>query len=545
MTWNLVIIGAGASGTAMLIAYVRRLRERGAALARRTRITVVEATGDFGPGLPYGADAAPFHLMNMGAGTVSVLADRPLDFVDWLRGCGAAEVDGVADVPAMFTSRHLFGRYLRERFAAHVAEARGLGAEVELLAGRVTGVRRAGGGLRVAVAGRGALDADAVTLASGHWHPANTDHCRRRGAEMARTGDGGLFFPWPATRLARAVRPGTTVAVLGTALTAVDAYLTIAHALGTFVPAGPGGVDYVPDGPPVRILAFSRHGLLPGVRTERGPAGLGANPYLAAAPVPGMDEDGELNRAHLTRRLDAAVRWACGEDARPLDARSGGGGERTGTEHALLRDGIDRCRRADPAWAASQLTMRSFLDAATWMQERMSEPERRRVEREFIAPYFVETSAIPYANALYLEALLRAGVLRVFGGFDGVTVRDAFRVRHRDGGTVRVTTTPWLVNAIGRARDLGPHAGLPARLVATGLLGAEPLGGVRATRTDGFARGPDGCALPDVAVLGPLTVGTDVGASRVFAAARRADTIADGWLDARPAVTELDEVTRG
>lgn len=534
-------LGAGASGTALLIAAVRaveaqpseRRRTVGSALA----LTFVEPETDLGPGLPYGTQAGPFHLMNMESSTVSVISSAPADFVDWLLANRASlpeDLDTDDEVAEGFVRRHTFGRYLRERFDEHMRRARALGIEVRLVRARAVRVLRTPDGLVVSLADGTYLAADRVVLATGHWRPHHADHCHDPGRHPPR-----LLFPWPAADLVAGLASAATIGVLGTSLTAVDTVLTIAHARGAFARDARGGVDYQRSGPAFRLSLMSRNGLLPTVRAARPPGYDSANPYLAPQVLPELGEHpGFADCASVRTRQRAALSWsarAAGTSPVPSTTADEGplATDRTGPAHAELRAALALRHADDLAWSTHQLTTRLFFRPLSWFYGRMVVPERVLLERSFLSRYLVEAAAMPLVTAEKIEALLRAGVLTVHAGVDRVVHGPAgeFAVSlTTPGARPAVLRVPVLVNAIGRSRVLTPDAGPAYRAVADGLLAADPLGGISVDLATGLACAPDGTVVPDLAALGPLTTGSYLGASGVYACAKFADLVAARWV---------------
>ena len=104
--FDYAIIGGGAAGTLLAI----RLLQQAPA---DVRIAMIEA-GEPGRGVAYGSDN-PAHVLNVPAGGMSLFAERPNDFVDFLRAR-----DGEAD-PAAFVPRRDYAAYLTQRL--HEARA--------------------------------------------------------------------------------------------------------------------------------------------------------------------------------------------------------------------------------------------------------------------------------------------------------------------------------------------------------------------------------------------------------------------------------------
>ncbi|RZU50937.1 putative NAD(P)/FAD-binding protein YdhS [Krasilnikovia cinnamomea] len=504
----IVVVGAGVSATAFLDALGRGLTDITPALGRRLAVTVVERTGDFGPGLPYGGQAAPFHLVNQDSGLMSLRADDPDDFTRWLAGRPALP-DGVA-------SRHTFGVYARERFEAAVGRLRELGVRVTLANDEAIGARRAGGRLRIDLASGVHLDVDRLLVATGHWQPETAEHCAALDGRLRAAGTGGLFLPWPADELAQASRGHRTIGVLGTSLTAVDACFTIAYARGRFLPGDDGGLRYRPH-EPYSVVACSRGGQLPGVQTPAPPPGGIVNPYLACRPLAELGEtDGGWTAAAARRRFDAAIAWTGHRTDEPRDP------------HERLRAAIRASRAAEPAAGAHQRLCREFFATLFWMYRQMPVGERRAVWRTFLTPLLAQAAPVPLAAALRLDALFTAGVLSVRAGVSAVRTRsDRFELTFADGSPpLRV---PLLVNAVSRNGGIGPRDGFAASAVAAGVLLADPVLGVAVEPDTCFAHHEHGIDR-QVTVMGQLTLGSHIGASAVGSCVRRATAIVAGWL---------------
>jgi uncharacterized NAD(P)/FAD-binding protein YdhS len=202
--FRVVVVGAGFAGTATTVALLRT--------GRPLDVTLVERSGVFGRGVAYSTDD-PQHLLNVCAGRMSALDDRPGDLVEW------------CEEPAdEYIPRGRYGDYLQAVLARYDR-------------GRVRRVHDEAVALeRGAVITRGGerLEADAVVLATGISPPAAV---RGPVGHPAYVAD-----PWDRDAVA-ALSGRDEVLIVGTGLTMVDLALTL------------GG------GP--RLTAISRTGELP------------------------------------------------------------------------------------------------------------------------------------------------------------------------------------------------------------------------------------------------------------------------------------------
>lgn len=215
---TVVIVGGGLSG-GMLAAQL--LRHATTPLS----IRVIEPRAELARGLAYAAEL-PEHRLNAEASFFTLDPDDPSHFLDWLVRRGLA-ADRAAAAPR-FVPRRTFGDYAQEVLddAAQTGRARGHALEhvqdeavaIEL---EPTPLVRLGSGRMLA--------ADAVVLATGLF-PAERDDA--------------TLDPWNQAAL-RALPKDAAVAILGSALTMIDAVIALQQ-------AGHHG--------PIEVI--SRHGLV-------------------------------------------------------------------------------------------------------------------------------------------------------------------------------------------------------------------------------------------------------------------------------------------
>ncbi|MET4684023.1 FAD/NAD(P)-binding protein [Brevundimonas faecalis] len=246
-----VIVGGGFSG-AMLAA---RLAERGQIS------TLIERGDAFGPGVAY-STSNDAHRLNVRAGRMSAVADRPADFTDWL----ATHHPDQADAND-FAPRRLYGLYVRYRLNKTEAAHPGL-------------IRRVTGAV-IAVEGRSAIlstgeriEGRAVVLATGNPAPRTTS-----------TGEDGRIIanPWTPDALTP-IRPDDDVLILGAGLTMVDVLLTLSS-----------------QGWRGRATAVSRRGLLPRAHGPHHDAPIDLPPEALNGPLSA--------RLATVRRLATAHGW--------------------------------------------------------------------------------------------------------------------------------------------------------------------------------------------------------------------------------------------
>jgi uncharacterized NAD(P)/FAD-binding protein YdhS len=228
---KVVVIGGGFSGVVTAVN-----------LARLTDtplvVTVLNADRPAGRGVAYGT-RRPEHLLNVVARNMSALADQPDHFIEWL-----GTRSDFADVPTAalresFVPRRVYGDYLQALFLWYARSfADGKKVRIDSVTATAVDIVRGGDRVTVRTSDGQEFEADKVVLATGNPPPASLpgldlDHPRY------------IRDPWGdwETRLGD---PSNDVAIIGTGLTMVDAFLTLSA-------MGWRG----------KVFAVSRNGLLP------------------------------------------------------------------------------------------------------------------------------------------------------------------------------------------------------------------------------------------------------------------------------------------
>ncbi len=239
---RVVVVGGGASGVLVAAHLLRR-----ATPEHPVEVRVIERADVVGPGLAYGA-ADPHHLMNNTATRLSAFPDDPDHLLRWCADHGIQPDRGT------FLPRRTYGRYLGGLLSEppetpwrRVIRVRGEAVRVDA---------DEPGRAEVALSCGWTQHADGVVLAVGNPPPSPDASARFAGQRY-------VADPWVPGAL-DGVGGGDRVLLIGTGLTMVDVAISLARRH-----------------PRVRLVATSRHGLLPRVHAEQ-PAPVGAG--LAAAP---------------------------------------------------------------------------------------------------------------------------------------------------------------------------------------------------------------------------------------------------------------------
>ncbi|MFM8701176.1 MAG: FAD/NAD(P)-binding protein [Hyphomicrobiales bacterium] len=225
---NIITVGGGASGVLLAL---NLLKQSGTAAS----ITLIEKRDDLGFGFAY-STRDPAHLLNVRARNMSAFADDPTHFQRWL----AAEKDRITTrlMYDDFASRVDFGHYLQSLITPLVQAGRHDG-RLTLVRGECVAVAENADGISATLADRTVITGDRLVLATGN--------------EMRASHTPSLRSPWisPLSEDARASRE---IAILGSGLSMIDTVISLLR-------AGYTG----------RILALSRHGLLPATHGQTPP----------------------------------------------------------------------------------------------------------------------------------------------------------------------------------------------------------------------------------------------------------------------------------
>ncbi|MBJ7372152.1 MAG: FAD/NAD(P)-binding protein [Pseudomonas sp.] len=403
---DILIIGGGLSGTMLAVQLLRRPGQR--------RIAIIEPRAELGRGEAYSAVELG-HTLNGNAARMSVDPDNPDDLTQWLTahiaGGGWPE-SAEQDVPVseLFPPRGLFGVYVQQR----LAEARAVGAlqgsTVEHICAEAVDLQSDSGSMQLTLSDGRILRGSLAVLATGMFPAARTPQTQSSGLNAA------ALDPWDVAAM-RELDPQSTVLIIGSGLTMVDAVVSLEQ-------AGHRG--------PIEV--FSRHGLLPHVRRQP-PAWVD---FLAAD-----------HSIRTPRELVRELRRHC-RDA--------------------IDQGID--------WQAPLDTVRAHI-ARLWSQA--TDVQRRQFVRHVRPWWESHHHRSPPLSAELIERLHKEGRLRIHAAsFKGIEpgAGDAVTIRIRPRGETETSTVSGaaLINSSGIEYDWRRVARpLPQQLLARGLVRPGPL----------------------------------------------------------------------
>lgn len=399
---DVLIIGGGLSGTMLAVQLLR--------LPGRRQVLVIEPRAELGRGEAYSAVELG-HTLNGNAARMSVDPDNPDDLTQWLTEHIAAggwpeSAEQAVPISELFPPRGLFGVYAQQRLAE--AKARSA-STVEHVRAEVIDVQVNADSTLLTLDNGQQLRGNFAVLATGMFPAARTPQTHSSGVNAA------AVDPWDVATMRR-LDPRSTVLIIGSGLTMVDAVVSLEQ-------AGHRG--------PIEI--FSRHGLLPHVRRQP-PAW---EDFLAADPA-----------LRSPRQLLRELRRQCS---------------------IAQAQGID--------WQAPLDTVRVHI-GRLWSQA--SEREKRQFVRHVRPWWESHHHRSPPLSAQLVARLHEEGRLRIraasFKGLvpaqSGVTIA----VRQRGEQTLTQVTGAALINSSGIEYDWRRVARpLPQQLLKRGLIQPGPL----------------------------------------------------------------------
>ncbi|UST72359.1 FAD/NAD(P)-binding protein [Pseudomonas siliginis] len=464
-TADILIIGGGLSGTMLAVQLLR--------LPGQRKILIIEPRAELGRGEAYSAVELG-HTLNGNAARMSVDPDNPDDLTQWLTAHiadGGWPESAEQDVPVseLFPPRGLFGVYVQQR----LDEARAVGAlqgsTVEHICAEAVDLQIDSASAQLTLSDGRILRGSQAVLATGMFPAARTPQTHSSGLNAA------ALDPWDVAAM-RELDPQSTVLIIGSGLTMVDAVVSLEQ-------AGHRG--------PIEV--FSRHGLLPHVRRQP-PAWVD---FLAAD-----------HSIRTPRQLVRELRRHC-RDA--------------------IAQGID--------WQAPLDTVRAHV-ARLWSQA--TDVQRRQFVRHVRPWWESHHHRSPPLSAELIERLHKEGRLRIHAAsFKGIEpgAGDAVTIRIRPRGEAETSTVSGaaLINSSGIEYDWRRVARpLPQQLLARGLVRPGPLAlGISAK--DGAVVGAEGRVSSQLFAMGPplrgmwweSTAVTDVAAQAKALARRLVDSLRD------------------
>lgn len=430
---DILIIGGGLSGTMLAVQLLRQPGQR--------KILIIEPRAELGRGEAYSAVELG-HTLNGNAARMSVDPDNPDDLTQWLTehiAAGGWPESAEQNVPTseLFPPRGLFGVYVQQRLAEARAVGARYGSVVEHVRSEAVDLQVREDCVQITLSTGQNLQGSFAVIATGMFPAARTPQTESSGLNAA------ALDPWGVAAM-RQLNPQSTVLIIGSGLTMVDAVVSLEQ-------AGHRG--------PIEV--FSRHGLLPHVRRQ---------------PPAWVDFLAEDHSIRTPRQLLRELRRHCRE---------------------AVAQGID--------WQAPLDTVRAHI-GRLWSQA--TDVQRRQFVRHVRPWWESHHHRSPPLSAELLARLHSEGRLRIqaasFKGLEPTTEGGVnIRIRRRGEVETSVVQGAALINSSGIEYDWRRVARpLPQQLLARGLVQPGPLAlGIAAV--DGAVMDAEGRVASRLFAMGP------------------------------------------
>ncbi len=536
-------IGCGLTGTTLFWQHIKALAEQSLAqppLTQQHRVSpdkvkiyIIEKSGHFGPGLPYGQAVQDCHLVNMEACSASISPEDDMDFVNWMQENADHLKQQYGDIDLSYRSfppRKVVGEYLSERFADALKSANHMGIKVDLICHEVVDLIWSGKHASIIFNDSPPINADQVVLTTGHWQSAAYPECLTLGKDLQRRGVGGYFHPWPSDKLQTAIPEDGKVAVMGASTSAIDVAYTLFDTQRT-------------DRDTQRQVYFhSRTGRLPKVKSIRHPTEHKA-PILSKQDIAVLTNNGGKMACYqqmvelFNQRMTLLFKQASDADKPEMDNcdfspknffSSATNWMTEAAQHTLEQD-LDYATQTPNWWNDLHFSLRDSYSALARLYPHFSDKDKRRFDREFYRPFTTHVAAIPRDSALRLKRLLGSGQINVVGGLSQVEAdfENQQFVLHSQlpNGAIRTDHYTYLVDATGQNRDCATASRLYKNLLKRELISPHPAGGIQVEYDSSEVITGNGIKTGFLYAIGAMTLGERIGSSAIVASAKFASRL--------------------
>jgi len=497
---RLGVVGGGSVGVSFLAQLVAHLENtaNSASNVPACHITLFEPAEKIGHGTAYQHDLNT-NLLNVPAGNMSLYDKHRSHFVQWLAAQPEALLQsyGVRDIdPAAFYPRPLFGRYVHGQFDRIVAQAAGLGIQVQVVRNAVVAIAREVARQEQASGPEQGQEQEAspqirlTDLAGANYVVDQLVLCNGNLAsdkfDALVPCAGFMNSPYPVSALSQTIAADATVAILGANLSAIDAVVALkSH--------GHGG----------QIHCFSRQGVLPAVRSVHPthiPYRLSRSDVHAIALAKGgrlgLDDVVEMLREQMLA-IDPG-----------FDIRDIAGGSADAA--TLLNRELHAACSGPRPWQAVLAAANEVIDIL-WFY--LDQPARRQFQSRWRSRWMSRRAMFPVQNARQLQSLIETEQLHIHGGFqacEALPDSQGFMLHSRDAaGALQQQACDVVINATGFSQDVRQSADpLITQLLQSGLARASDYGGFELDFDTGCLITANGTIANDITVLGSLACGT-------------------------------------
>jgi uncharacterized NAD(P)/FAD-binding protein YdhS len=440
------IIGGGACGVAALAELMVQLKI--ADKHKTTKILLIEKRKELGQGLAFSTDQ-PGHLLNTQADLMGIHSFEPSHFSLWLKKHGEEiknEVKGGNPIDESYTTRRLYGDYIKEQGKHYLQEAKEIGLEVTIVHDEAIDLISENDRWQIKFASGPARQVDHVILAPGTPKPTDFSEFDELNSYFG--------FPWPSEPIINGIPKDAEVCVLGSSLSAIDTIMTLTD-------SGNHG----------KIRLFSLDGLLPRVQPKDESSY--QREFLTLSRIhqirrtawrqPKIKELFRLFQQEVENYAGHSIDW---KNTR----RKGIPADR------LLEEDIRIAKTGGDAFINILYDLR-YESSQIW--DWLSISEKQRFKQWLGAYWTVTRHAMPLVNAERLSGLFKSGRLEVNSPMHQVRYdRDKEKFVFEYGNGQRHEGA-YLINATGPATKIEKmRSTLMQNLLKSGVVEDYPVGGI-------------------------------------------------------------------
>jgi uncharacterized NAD(P)/FAD-binding protein YdhS len=470
---NITIIGGGACGISAFIELFLRLRISN--LHKNIAITIIEENEEVGKGLAFGTKQ-PGHILNTQADLMGIHHTEPDHFSEWLKDHSSRISDEVVDNEGKdeaFTTRRLYGDYLKEQFEYYFDLAKSEGLQANVIHARATSVTRSGNGYIVNMTDRKKQKCHYLILAPGTPVANN----------FPELDNAPNYFgaPWPSAPILENIPKTADVGIIGSSLSAIDALMTL--------------TDNKHQG---KITCYSLDGLMPRVQAEN------QEPYeckfLTISSLHKIQRK-ELRNPTIKEIFRLFMEEAAHHEGKEIDWKKT---SREGIPaQKLLKQDIQIAKKGGDALMNIPYALR-HQSSAMWKM--LDESEKLKFKSWLGGYWAIHRHGMPLINAQRLDKLFDKKQLNVVAGMKEVTYNEK-EERFILVSKEQTNKEQYLINATGPAAALkSMKSELMQNLASSGLIEANKTGGINID-TETMQIITDGDTCQNFYALGHITNG--------------------------------------
>ena len=470
---NITIIGGGAWGISLFIELFLQLR-----ILRRHRdvsITIIEENDEVGKGLAFGTQQ-PGHILNTQAQLMGIHFTEPEHFSEWLKKHDNRVGDEVVDNQGQdeaFTTRRLYGDYLKEQFDFYFDLAKTEGMQLKLIHASAKSVEPLEDGYHVELSDGNTHKADYLVLSVGT--PVAKIY------EELNVHENYFDSPWPSSRIVENIPTDEPVAIIGSSLSAIDALMTLAD-----------------NGHKGKIGFYSLDGLLPRVQVEK------PEPYecvhLTISNLHQIQRE-KLRSPFVSEVFRLFMKEAEHFAGKKIDWKKTDRRNQSAAE--LLRQDIATAKSGGDALMNIPYALR-YDSSQMW--KLFDQPAKLKFKKWLGNYWAINRHCMPLVNANRIQKLFDSGQLHVMSDLENVVYDDkekAFVLSFQN----KEDRFKYVINATGPAsavKDMKSQ--LVRNLAKSGLVEPEDTGGIKInTQTMQVVR--EGKSISNFYAIGHLTNG--------------------------------------